>query len=449
MSNQYYSSGAVIDKLKDFAITRGQVNNKESAGENIQKLSNILGSLDGMMKNQGNYIKNFNQSAGNEGDNRQMQVLQIKSSCEKFLQNIKNEVLETLTMVVQKTHQIPKRQGNPKATLNPVGPFPYVIPLQDLSFFDESKKEEVPQVSLMLNLFIHHYEEVLDALRNYAKLKEEDEGRDVNQNKMQRMSLRKKIEQLTEQIIQQNQKIDQLNDIQSADALDFLEMKSSYEKLTEENQVLNKQIQELKSYSEGNYSEIALLKDKLEQEKHQTQLIKDQYLPKLAELSKAQTFLDKEFKQIKKDMDQYAALFRNESRMRSQIIQEKNDLQQQFEKLVDMLGREKQKNKELKRQVYQKEDIVFEIIESQKEQNSQFESLKNQLSQKQNLKKEESEEIQSYKKQMEQLESQIKELNNVNQFLNKRINNLEEDKQKLIQVLKKNDLNPGDELYMK
>lgn len=49
-----------------------------------------------------------------------------------------------------------------------------------MPFFDESRKEEVPAVSLMISLFLKHFEEVLDALRNYAKLKEEDEGREVN-----------------------------------------------------------------------------------------------------------------------------------------------------------------------------------------------------------------------------------------------------------------------------
>ncbi|KAL4426479.1 hypothetical protein ABPG74_004485 [Tetrahymena malaccensis] len=554
-SEQKYNTQVMKSLVSNFSQSRQQMQEKKNVLDNMDKMKKTFDQIGSMMSGQLNYIKNFNSQANNKGDGEDKH-LELKRYCEKFLDIMKQELIDLLGVIKinfnpqkkdvkadlswekmqfsieneiesvrnslnqstnyfevvfrminikdglvsqiirsllyrklvlwrdmnmtmdeyvhaqikyiidwikfqnEKYNYIPSKPEFKEINFKMEGPFQILQTIQTTTQnqnqtyqYGQNKKnlnQEEPstaKLTVMLKIFTENFDEMIDNLRDYAKLNEEaDRFVDVNQNQVIVRSLRGKIETLTKNNEALQEKYYEIqSNIRTQDANEVKKLKDNIEELQMIVARKEREIEELKKNTQGSLSQLQNLRDKLKETEEELKQVNKVFLPKLKELEAIQYTLQDEFQKVKKDIDTYSILFKTESQMRSKVQLEKKEIEAQVAKLVDMLGREKNKVKDLKGVIHQKEEIIMEVMDYRSELLNQIKELQTQ---KQN--------IQIENLQLEEHITEIKqELSNkkydemfeINTHLNKRINELEDHKKKLLDLLKKHKINPESTLF--
>lgn len=115
-----------------------------------------------------------------------------------YFPEIKN-IKDWINHINEKLGYIPTLPEFPQLNFQPDGPFKLRQISEIVQKNLNSNYVPTPKMQVMLKILTESYDDMLDALRNYAKLKDSNISADLNQNQKTVQSLRGQIEILIKQ----------------------------------------------------------------------------------------------------------------------------------------------------------------------------------------------------------------------------------------------------------
>ncbi|CAK66824.1 unnamed protein product (macronuclear) [Paramecium tetraurelia] len=305
-------------------------------------------------------------------------------------------------------------------------------------------KEESYSIGIFLNLLKETYDDLITSLLNYCNLSTDPAAlKQVTNNSKQVQSLRQQIEIL----VDENEKLNkQLNELKvTKRSNEFVEIKRLQQVIEELEVSLSRktrEIDELMANSKGSLSLIQNLREKLKDVEEENHRYNNIFFPKQKDIEQQTGKLLDEFLQIKKDIDTYSSLFKMESQIREKALKSKEQSEDQVQKLVDMLGRSKQKNKELQEVIKQKESIINKVLEAKRQNMEEIQILNKEIIIHKDQVQYEQNRVKEVQQQLDILEKKYQDMFEINTHFNKRIYELERQKKELLDILKKHDIEP-------
>ncbi|CAD8156698.1 unnamed protein product [Paramecium pentaurelia] len=305
-------------------------------------------------------------------------------------------------------------------------------------------KEESYSIGIFFNLLKETYDDLITSLLNYCNLSTDPAAlKQVTNNSKQVQSLRQQIEILVEENEKLNKQLNELKVTKRSN--EFVEIKRLQQVIEELEVNLSRktrEIDELMANSKGSLSLIQNLREKLKDVEEENHRYNNIFFPKQKDIEQQTAKLLDEFLQIKKDIDTYSSLFKMESQIREKALKSKEQSEDQVQKLVDMLGRSKQKNKELQEVIKQKESIINKVLEAKRQNMDEIQVLNKEITIHKDQVLYEQNRVKEVQVQFDILEKKYQDMFEINTHFNKRIYELERQKKELLDILKKHDIEP-------
>ncbi|CAD8045368.1 unnamed protein product [Paramecium primaurelia] len=305
-------------------------------------------------------------------------------------------------------------------------------------------KEESYSIGIFFNLLKETYDDLITSLLNYCNLSTDPAAlKQVTNNSKQVQSLRQQIEILVEENEKLNKQLNELKVTKRSN--EFVEIKRLQQVIEELEVNLSRktrEIDELMANSKGSLSLIQNLREKLKDVEEENHRYNNIFFPKQKDIEQQTAKLLDEFLQIKKDIDTYSSLFKMESQIREKALKSKEQSEDQVQKLVDMLGRSKQKNKELQEVIKQKESIINKVLEAKRQNMDEIQVLNKEITIQKDQVQYEQNRVKEVQVQFDILEKKYQDMFEINTHFNKRIYELERQKKELLDILKKHDIEP-------